>query len=117
MKKLKSKVISSALVLTQLGAVAIPISLITTQQTYAVKPLVKIAMDKVWPAVKSYLSWETVDYIANKCGVDVHAFYDEVLAKLKELGSKASAAYDKVKQMESDDALFFSDYEFASDLP
>ena len=118
MKKFKKTLVCSAFALAQLGIVAIPMSLITTQQTHAVGGAI---VKKVWPVVKDYIKFETLDRLAKEAGVDMDAFFDKVKEFLKEAGQQASSAYERIMKMAEEEAKkdyeYFGNYEFASDLP
>ena len=118
MKKFKKTLACSVFALAQLGAVTIPMSLITTQQTCAVgRAIVK----KVWPVVKDILKYEAVERAAKDAGVDIDAFFNKIEELLKKAGAKGTKAYERIMKMASEEAKkdyeYFGDYEFASDLP
>ncbi len=97
---------------------AVPKSLITTQQTCAVGGAI---VKKVWPIIKDFVKFAALDRAAKESGVDMDAFFDKVKELLKEAGQQTLSVYKRIMKMAEEEAKkdyeYFGNYEFASDLP
>ena len=87
----------SAFALAQLGAVTIPITMLTMQQTCAT-PFNPATIELVTGVVVGWLTSETANWTAKQYGVDVSIFLDKVKKTMNTLATTNSQAISVKKK-------------------